>query len=171
MQPLSLKQKVDFAREAIRGGESSFEALCEQHGLDSEELALWLEAYKAGGEPGLRVTELGTDEAPERVMKEAESYLEKSLASLYPDRIFDLSRRGNVVTVGIWERHFNGEDSVRPVFQVRHVTENGHQRGFWLLYWQRINHKWWPYRTRKRVAHLGQALREIQEDTHGCFWT
>jgi len=171
MQPLSLKQKLDFAREAIRGGHASFEALCEQHGLDSEELALWLEAYKAGGEPGLRITELGTTDAPESVMREAASYLEKSLASLYPDRLFDVSRGANVVTVSIWEKTFGGGDQLRPVFQVRHVSEPGHTKGFWLLYWQRINRKWWPYRTRRRVTHLGLVLREIQEDTHGCFWT
>jgi len=171
MQPLSLRQKLHFAREASRGGMASFEALCEEHGLDSEELSLWLDAYEAGGESGLRVTETEGAEAPEEVMREAARDLRKGLSRLHPTSLFEIHRAGNAVTVSTWDKRFDGGDALRPVFQIRWVTLAQGRRGFWLLYWQRINHKWWPYRSRKRLTQIDQALREVQEDRDGCFWT
>lgn len=171
MQPLSLRQKLHFAREASRGGIASFEALCEDHGLDSEELALWLDAYEAGGESGLRVTEMEGTEAPEAVMREAIRNLGKGLSRLYPTSLFELSRAANAITVGVWDKRFDGGDQLRPVFQIRWVGSPEGRRGFWLLYWQRMNHKWWPFRTRKRLTQIDQVLREVREDRDGCFWT
>lgn len=170
MHSISLKQKLALAREASRGGQSSFEALCEQHGLESEELALWLDAYEAGGEPGLRATEMDAGAAPEAVMKQAAAYLEKSLARLYPESLFEISRRGNTISVGVWGERWNGEDYLQPVFQIRYATSGRAGRGFWVLYWQRANSKWWPYRTQRRLSHLDHVLREVREDAYGCFW-
>jgi hypothetical protein len=171
MEPLSLRQKLHFAREASRGGMASFDALCEEHGLDSEELALWLDAYEAGGESGLRVTEMEGAEAPEEIMRAAVRDLRKGLSRIYPTRLFEIGRAGNAITVSVWDTRFDGGDALRPVFQFRRVTPAHGKRGFWVLYWQRVNRKWWPYRTSKRLTEIAQILREVQEDRDGCFWT
>jgi hypothetical protein len=171
MQPLSLNQKLNFARDASRGGESRFEALCEQHGLDSEELSLWLDAYEAGGKLGILATEAPSTNAPEAVMVDALGYLRRGLQGLYPESLFEVDREGNAITVAVWENRWNGGDYLRPVFQVRHVAPATGRKGFWLLYWHRVNNRWWPCRTARRLTDLEQVMAEVRDDPNGCFWT
>jgi hypothetical protein len=43
-------------------------------------------------------------------------------------------------------------------------------RNEWRLYWKRANDKWWPYETRTKLTTLEAMVREIDEDSHGCFF-
>lgn len=40
----------------------------------------------------------------------------------------------------------------------------------WRLYWKRASGKWWLYEPRTRSTSLAALVREIDTDSHGCFF-
>jgi len=42
--------------------------------------------------------------------------------------------------------------------------------GKWKLYWMRQDLKWYPYDPVPKVDSLGDWLKVVEKDEHGCFW-
>jgi Protein of unknown function (DUF3024) len=43
-------------------------------------------------------------------------------------------------------------------------------RNEWQLYWKRSSGKWWPYEPRPGAKTLAATIKEIDLDSHGCFF-
>ncbi len=53
-----------------------------------------------------------------------------------------------------------------PIAKLTYVNS----RNIWKLYWKRANDKWTLYETRRSATDLGSMLKEIDEDSFGCFF-
>ena len=53
-----------------------------------------------------------------------------------------------------------------PLAKLTYVkTEN-----IWKLYWKRANDKWVIYEPKGSAKDLGTLVKEIDKDSHGCFF-
>ncbi len=43
-------------------------------------------------------------------------------------------------------------------------------KNYWKLFWMRANLKWYPYDIKPAVKTFEDFLREVDNDTHACFW-
>ena len=53
-----------------------------------------------------------------------------------------------------------------PIAKMEYVRS----RRVWMLFWKRADNKWHSYQPCPQVDTLAAALREIDEDAHGCFF-
>jgi len=107
------------------------------------------------------------DEEVERAINVVDLYLDYK----FPRRKFSIKRRKNKIIVSTSPSVKSGsEGSQVPVFQIRYF-ETKSKKPLWLLYWQRADGKWWPYKTDKqRIYKIDQLMEEVVSDPHSCLW-
>jgi hypothetical protein len=166
--PLS-KQTTDSDEEYVR-----FYQLAQDSGLGTRWLAYYSNAYEAAGESGIKALTY-RKKLPEIVRSEAlnkiNKYLDEKrqfLRSKNAQIDFETKYSSNRITVYEKEPLFHdpSETSCIAVFQVRYTDYDNR----WHLYWMRKFHQWWPYVPEQHVYTIDDCIREVKQDTWGCFW-
>lgn len=168
---LTVQEKISFAKKARRLSSERFDEFCQSNGLTSEQLALWVDSFEAGGEMGIRALD-ETLEPPEEEMVRAISVIRLYLEYKFPQQKFDIKRRKNKLTIGTLNRSVtpSGTESCEQIIQIRYF-ETKSKKTLWLLYWYRSDGRWWPYITQKqRIYNIDQIMEEVDDDPQRCFW-
>jgi hypothetical protein len=168
MAKLTYDEKLFLGeRGSLLAGRRNFEAFysfADEARVSPKTLEFLARAYEEGGVSGINAIEPG-GRLSRSVLSKALPVVEEFLRERFPGKRYSLRTRGRAISV---ELHANcASSSARLRFQLRHTPHDGK----WHLYWRRNNGRWWPHYGGSRVNSLQGCLREVGNDTFGCFWT
>ena len=152
----------------LRDDDAAFYDYADEHNLTVNEVAYYLNAYKAGGEAGLKAIR-NPDIIPPDVARRAIKTIAKMLDAHFEGRLpYRLTDEGTAIGVYEIQQRRNGDKYLFAICQLR-LTLASRQ---WHLYWMRKFDAWWPYPLpqRGRKHTLRARVQQVLEDRWGCFW-
>lgn len=170
-QEMSFQEKLSITKKARKITSLSFEKFCENLPITPEQLILWLDAFKAGGEMGLRALE-ETINPPQDKMERAIGVIKLYLDYKFPHDNFNIKKRKNKIIISkIFPQNTNSQTkSSKHIFQIKYF-ETKSRKALWLLFWMRDDGKWWPYITKKqRIYKIDHLMEEVVNDEQNRFW-
>lgn len=169
---LPYEQRLVLVKRSIRPGPrqpARLQRLAQEASIDPAELEMWLDAYEAGRESGLRTVEAAATPAAD-VLKGTAAAIGVWLETTYgSNRHFKVTRKAGTISVAETRSPTDGAARAKAIerFQIRAGDDNG-----WHLYYRRAG-KWWPYHTsdkRGRPRPLDDCLHEVMTDPLRRFW-
>jgi hypothetical protein len=165
---LPYAERLVLVKRSIRPGPrqpARLNRLADEAKIDAADLEMWLDAYEAGGESGLRAVETPA-KSTAGALKGTSGAITVWLETSYgPLRNFKVGARDGRISVA--ETPGDGSKAVDR-FQLRAGDENG-----WHLYFKR-GARWWPYNVgekRGKPRFLDDVLHDIMTDPQRLFWT
>jgi hypothetical protein len=175
---LSFGEKLLWAKKAAQvnletdRGQEEFYKMVKESGLGEKQLTYYANAYEAAEESGLRALSY-RKRMPEGIRKEAMQKINEFLSLRVPSHLrseigFLVKSQSSAITAYEKRPLFSdpSKTSCIEVFQVRYTDFDNR----WHLYWMRKFGKWWPYVPKKPIFTIGDCIREVDEDSWGCFW-
>ncbi len=140
--------------------------------LSESRLSYYSNAYEAAGDSGLRALSYRKrmhEDIRENAVEEINGYLYNKVPPKHRRQIgFLVKAQHNRITIAEKRPLFSdsSKTSCCEFCQMRYTDFDSR----WHLYWKRKTGKWWPYVPREDIYTINDCLRELDEDSWGCFW-